>query len=59
VIGDRALRQRPVELAGERHLERVHVLVVMVRVMIVMMQLVQMIVVIIVEPKRIRFGERG
>jgi len=56
VIGDRALRKRPVELARERHLERVHVLVVMVWVMIVVVQLVQMVV---VEPERIRFGERG
>lgn len=37
VVGDRALRQRPVELARERHLERVHVLVmVMVQIVIVM-----------------------
>lgn len=37
VVGDRALRQRPVELARERHLERVHVLVmVMVKIVIVM-----------------------
>jgi len=57
VIGDCALRQRPVKLTRERHLERVHVLVVMVWVMIVIVQLVKMVVV--VEPEGIRFGERG
>jgi len=56
VIGHRALRQRPVELAGERHLERVHILVV-VRMM--MMAVVGMVVVVVVEPERVGLGERG
>lgn len=52
VVGYRTLRQRAVKLAGERHLERVQVLVV------VMVIEVMVVVVVVVEPERVGLSER-
>jgi len=55
MVGHRALRQRTVELPGERHLKRIYGLVMVV---VDVVTVVQVIVAVVVEPERVGFGER-